>query len=499
MFNENIDKLKKYLKDQRYYDSLDSLIGWDIGHSMPIDGREYSYELKSFLISQKLAKQSKAETSYLYDYFKSIDLNEVKDVYQRRAVYKFVKNYEKSTKIPEKFQIEFSNGIQRNELAWEVAYKNNDYKNFEPALKNTFDLCSQYAEYMDDSKNTLEVLCEDWDENSDIEEISALFTELKDAIIPMVKKISDSKLDYELPMLKAKYDEKLTADVCLDIIKKLMYDENRLAWGVRLHPVTTGIGPRDARITTNFKNFIDCLYSYMHEGGHGRYNSISNDKAVEYSLWGGQGGSIHESQSRFYENIIGHSEAFLKFAFPIIQEHIKEFRTVDFDSFYRGVNAVKPSCKRLESDELTYSIHPIIRFEIEKDYFDGNLNFKDIRDAWNEKYKKYLGVTPKTDAEGILQDLHWGSGYIGYFQSYTLGNLYDGQFLNAFLLQHPNDYKEWEVGNFNNINKWLYDNIHQYGETYDQRELIKNATNEKLKAGYFIDYLQAKYGKLYNF
>lgn len=499
MYNENVDKLKKYLKTQRYYGSLGSLISWDLGQSMPVEGRPYSYDLNSFLISEKLEKQSSKETKYLYDYFKSIDLSEIKDIYQRRAIHKFVKNYEKLTIIPEKFQIEYANGLQKNELAWEEAYKNNNYKTFEPHLKNTFDLCTRYAQYIDDSKNPLEVLCEDWDENSDVEEISKLFTELKEAIIPMVRKVKDSGLGYDLPILKDHYDEKIVADTCLDIIKKVMYDENRLAWGVKLHPVTTGIGPRDARITTNFRNFIDCFFSYMHEGGHGRYNAISNDKAVEYSLWGGQGGSIHESQSRFYENIIGHSEPFLKFAFPIIQEHIKEFRNVDFDTFYRGVNSVKATCKRLESDELTYSLHPIIRFEIEKDYFDGKLAFSDLRDAWNSKYEEYLGVSPKTDSEGILQDLHWGSGFIGYFQSYTLGNIYDGQFLNAFLLEHPNDFKEWEKGNFDNVNKWLYENIHQYGQVYDQRELIKNTTGESLKSDYFIDYLESKFGKLYKF
>ena len=497
MYNDNVEKLKNILKTGRYYGSIGSLMGWDVWKGQPVEARSYMQEISGFLIRESLAKLTSDESKYLVEYFKNYDIDSIEDIYQKRAIKKFIKQYDKVIKVPVDLQVEIRNATQQAQLVWEEAYKNSDYELFKPYMYKNFELKTREAEYLDNSKNPFEVLADSFDEGIDVENVSKLFTDLKTAIIPLIKQIADTGIDFELKELSFNYDKNLSSTVMVDILKKVGYNTNRSIWGEKMHPVTTGIGPRDARITTNFRSFEGTMFSFLHEMGHGIYNYSANEKAIEYSMWGGIGGAVHESQSRFYEIIVGRSKEFWKYFYPSIQENIMEFKNIDFDTYYKAINSVKPTIKRLEADELTYNLHPIIRFELEKDFYDGKIKIEEIREAWNEKYKEYLGITPKNDSEGVLQDVHWAMGYVGYFQSYTLGNIYDGQFLNKLLTEHPNTYIEIEKGNFSIVNNWLHDNIHQYGTLYTPSELIKKVTGEDLKSKYYIDYIKNKFSNLY--
>ena len=234
-------------------------------------------------------------------------------------------------------------------------------------------------------------------------------------------------------------------------------------------------------------------FSALHECGHGVYEYSGNEKVVEYSLFGGISGTMHESQSRFYENLVGKSYEFWQCFYPYLQGEVNELQNIDLNTFYSALNKVKPSLKRMDADELTYSLHPIIRYEMEKEYFSGNLKIDDFYEVWNEEYKEYLGLEPQNAREGILQDVHWASGHIGYFQSYALGNIYGGQFRHKLLEDVPNVYKEISLGNFDLLNKWMYENIHQYGNLYTPNDLIFKATGEEINSKYYIDYLYKKY------
>lgn len=498
MYNQNIEKLKNILKTQRYYGSIGALMGWDIWNGQPVETRSYMQELSGFLVRESLSKLTSKESEYLVEYFKNYDVEGIEDPYQKRAVKKFIKRYENVLKVPVELQVEIRNATQQAQLVWEEAYKKADYELFKPYMYKNFELKTKEAEYLDNSKNPFDVLCDSFDEGTDTEKVASLFTELKTAIVPLIKQIADTGLNFELNELSESYDKKISQDVMLDILKKVGYNTNRSIWGEKMHPVTTGVGPRDARITTNFRNFEGAMFSFLHEMGHGIYNYSANEKAIEYSMWGGIGGAVHESQARFYEIILGRSEEFWKYFYPILQEGIKEFRNIEFDRYFKGINNVLPTLKRLDADELTYNLHPIIRFEIEKDYYDGKVKIDEIRELWNEKYNEYLGIKANNDGDGVLQDVHWAMGYIGYFQSYTLGNLYDGQFLNAILKDNPNMYNEIRQGNFSFVNNWLHDNIHQFGTLYTPDELIKKVTGEELQAKYYIDYVKNKFSKLYN-
>ena len=231
----------------------------------------------------------------------------------------------------------------------------------------------------------------------------------------------------------------------------------------------------------------------LHEGGHARYGYSSNDRAVECGLWGGLSGAMHEGQARFYENIIGKSPEFWRLAYPVAVKHFPYLKDVPMEKFYMAQMKVQPSLHRITADELTYSLHPIIRFEMEKDCFDGKTSTDDFEEIWREKYKETFGLVPKDAREGVLQDIHWASGHIGYFQSYTLGNLYGGQMLHAMKKVLPNFDELVEKGEFAPINQWLYDNVHQFGRAMTPTEVLLHATGEELTETYFLDYLRDKY------
>jgi carboxypeptidase Taq len=266
-----------------------------------------------------------------------------------------------------------------------------------------------------------------------------------------------------------------------------------------MHPFTTAFENKDVRITTNYNEneFRTALYACIHEGGHAIYEQDIPDELKGTMLAAGVSMGVHESQSRFYENIIGRSRPFWKYFFPEAQKRFPQFRNVTAEDLYRGVNDVQPSLIRIEADELTYSLHIIIRYEIEKAIFDGDVDIEDLRDIWNQKYREYLGVEPQNDGEGILQDMHWSSGNFGYFPSYALGNLYGAQFLKVIRQDIPDLDNRIKGGDFEALHLWLKENIHKYGSVYKPEELIKKVTGEELKAKYYVDYLNKKYGELY--
>ena len=207
--------------------------------------------------------------------------------------------------------------------------------------------------------------------------------------------------------------------------------------------------------------------------------------------------SIHESQSRFYENILGRSKAFWEYFFPFLKYEFKEFAHLNLEEFYEAINYVKPSLIRTEADELTYSLHIIIRYEIEKALINGDLDIDDVKEEWNKKYKEYLGVEPKDDSEGILQDVHWSDGSFGYFPSYALGNIYGAQILHEMKKEYIGMYDDIRNGEFGGVKMWLYENVHKNAALYSPSELIKNITDEELDCKYFLEYLSKKYLSIY--
>jgi carboxypeptidase Taq len=267
-----------------------------------------------------------------------------------------------------------------------------------------------------------------------------------------------------------------------------------------VHPFTINFNNKDVRITTHYDelDFRSALFGTIHEGGHAIYEQDIADELTGTLLDTGVSMGIHESQSRYYENILGRSKEFWKFFFPEAKSRFSQFNGISFEEFYKGINKVEPSLVRIEADELTYSLHIIIRYELEKALINGEIEVRDLPELWNAKYKEYLGIEPNNDAEGVLQDVHWSGGSFGYFPSYALGNLYGAQFLSKMLKDMPDYYADIEDGKLDKIHKWLNENIHKHGAVYKPADLVKMVTGEELSSKYFIEYLNKKYCEIYD-
>jgi carboxypeptidase Taq len=361
-----------------------------------------------------------------------------------------------------------------------------------------FELKAEMARSVDPDKPPLAVLADMCDEGIDIETVDRLFGELRDGIVKLLGEIQSQGAEVDDACLGSPFDKEELKRLVRRLAEGVGYPpERRESYGAVLHPFSVSVGPRDARITTNYDSLTFGIFSTLHEAGHAMYSLRADADVVEHHLWGGLPGAFHESQSRFYENIVGRSREFWLHFYPKLQESFPRFQKIDLDTFYRAVNKVRPSLKRILADELTYSLHPIIRFEIEKAIFDGRTDFEKLPELWNDKYEEYLSIRPQNDREGLLQDLHWGGGYVGYFQSYTLGNLYGGQLLHAMLAAVPNVYEEIAAGNFDPLNGWLTEHVHRHSRVYAPEDLLTRATGEKLKSRYFLDYLRTKYEAIY--
>jgi carboxypeptidase Taq len=314
-----------------------------------------------------------------------------------------------------------------------------------------------------------------------------------------LKKINSSDVIIDDRALKMEQSPQLIEDFAKELIYELGYDMEKGAFAKVPHAFTTFMGPKDARISTYSSGLISLLFTYIHESGHAMYAYGGCDKVNEMNMFGGCEGGFHEAQSRFYENIIGKSYEYWKHTYPKLKQRFSTFKEISLDDFYRAINKVQPNVKRTISDEVTYSLHPIIRFELEKELFEGTLNFEDLPKAWNDKYEEYLGIRPMSHAEGVLQDMHWAGDYIGYFQSYALGNIYDGQIRNAILKDMPDFYSRIENGDFKSISNWFEKNIYCYSNCLTPGEILKNLTDETLNADYFLQYLNNKYRDIYKF
>lgn len=333
-----------------------------------------------------------------------------------------------------------------------------------------------------------------------VEVLDQVFGELRDKIVPLVQQISDSPNKPKTDFLFKKFKKEKQREFSLDILTQMGYNFEAGRLDETVHPFATGLNPGDVRVTTKYdeNDFRTAIFGTIHEGGHALYEQNVSKDLIGTPLCGGTSMGIHESQSLFYENIVGRSFPFWVQNYKGLMKYADgQFDQVEIEGFYRAVNESKPSLIRIEADELTYSLHVIVRYEIEKGLFNDEIEVKDLPTIWNDMYEKYLGIRPENDANGVLQDVHWAGGSFGYFPSYALGYMYAAQFKNKMLEDLPNFDQLLEEGNLTPIKEWLTRNIHQYGKMKKPLEILTDVTGEGLNAQYLIDYLYEKYGKVY--
>ncbi len=475
-----------------------ALADWDLNTYMPEDGviargemfaKISTLEQKLFLDKDfvKLIKLAENEKN-LNDYEKGV----------LRVLKRSLKRYEK---LPPDFLEEFSKVTSESQMVWARAKKSDDFSIFAPYLDKIVDLTLRQSEYIGYKKHPYDALLDDYEENLLVSDLDKYFDSVRDFLIDLLSYINKSSNFLSVhPLEKGEYNIDKMKKLNLDILSFFNSDPKKLRLDVSSHPFSQYLGRSDARITTRYSknNFQQSLSCTIHEFGHALYN-LQCDPSLDYTPID-QGSSlvVHESLSRFWENIIGKSESFTKNFHSNIISLSSEMRKYSTKDIYRYFNLVKPSLIRVEADEITYHFHIMIRYEIEKDLLEGKIKTKELPEVWNAKYKKYLGVTPKKASEGILQDIHWSMGCIGYFPTYSMGSSLSAMW---------KFYLEKDLGNIDELIKkddgvqkiqnWLKNKIHKYGTTYTFKELVKKSTGEGFTTKYFKDYLTDKYKKIY--
>ena len=494
-----IDKLKSRFSELLQLNYISNLLGWDQRVYMPpsrdsAKGRSEQLALIQAISHKKLISE---KTGKLIKQVEQIsDLNLIESALLREAKRK----YEKAIKIPTDLVVEIAKTSSLGNQAWEESRAKSDFNIFRPYLEKMVQLMQEYAEKINIGPTLYDSLIDTYEPGATSEWISKIFNELKPKFVKILDKIKDSSNKPDQAILKMSYDPVKQLKFSNEILKKIHFDFNIGRQDESVHPFTSTISSRDVRITTRVSENLlpTCIFGTIHECGHALYEMGFNEELYNTFLADGSSLGIHESQSRLWENIVGHSREFWNYWYPILQKYFPEnLKNYPEDEFYLAINTVQPSFIRVEADEVTYGLHIILRFEIEKQLINDNLSISEVPQIWNNQMEDLLGIFPPDDAKGVLQDVHWSGGGFGYFPTYTLGNLYASQMYATALKENPALTEDFKEGNFQNFLKYLRENIHQHGRIYRPLELLKKATGEELNPQHFIRYLENKFYSIY--
>ncbi len=417
---------------------------------------------------------------------------------EAREVSEFMHSIDYISSIPKNEYQEYVMLINESDNVWKKAKEENDFDFFCPYLQKIFDTNRRFAQYYKPDSAPYDVMLDQYERGLTMETADKFFSALREKLVPVIKAIG-KKEQFEFPFMKQSYPVDKQRELSDYLMQVMAIDRDRCAIDETEHPFTTNFCPDDVRITTHYHDdFTSSMYSVIHEGGHALYELGISNEFTATALAGGVSMGIHESQSRLYENIIGRSEAFCRLIFPQIQKLFPtQFEGVTAHDFYLAVNKSEPSLIRTEADELTYALHIMVRYELEKQMCAGEITAKDLPAAWNAKYKEYLGIDVPDDTRGVLQDTHWGGGMIGYFPSYALGSAYSAQIV-AKMRESLDIDAEIASGSLQNINKWLGEHIYQYGCLYDPAVLLEKCVGAPFDPNYYVDYLTEKYKAIYD-
>ncbi|MBR2540152.1 MAG: carboxypeptidase M32 [Mogibacterium sp.] len=479
------------------YDHAMGLIYYDGNTTAPKDTAA-NRAMSLSVLSEEMYKLSTSDETVALLEFLDANKDEL-DTHEKRMVYLLLKGIRDMQKIPMAEYIEYQELLVTADDVWHRAKEASDFEMFRPYLEKVFATARKFALYIEPDKDPYDHCLGDYEEGLTREACDEFFGKLRSEIVPLLKEVG-AKPQVDDSIRHGFFPEDKQEELSYYLMDKIGLDLGHVGLSTTEHPFTTSLGSHfDERITTHYftDDFVCSMYSVVHEGGHALYDTGSADDLAYTVLDGGVSMSIHESQSRFYENIIGRSRSFCRMIFPklceLFPEHM-EGRTAE--EFYRAVNKAEPSLIRTESDELTYCLHIMIRYELEKRIFDGELEVRDLPAEWNRMYKEYLGIDVPDDKRGVLQDSHWASGLIGYFPSYALGNAYGAQFL-AKMKETVDFDKCIESGDFGPVNDWNREHIWKHGSLYKPVELLETVMEGKFDPDYYINYLRGKCSDVY--
>ena len=496
---ESLDFIYKQQKELSVFGGIAALLGWDQMTYMPKNGAKNRSE-QSALIS-KLSHE-KVISDEFWNHIENLNKNiENLSKKDKIVVERLRKDVEKLRKIPSDFVERLSKTTTIAYTSWQEAREKANFKIFLPHLESIVGLEKEYCGYINLPGPSYNSLLDDYEEGMTVDILKKEFETLKPQIINILEKIKSTKTFEKQSKLNLKFSVEKQKKICNTLFEKLNLPKNKSRIDVSTHPFTTSLGYNDVRITTNFEhpNPMFSLFSTIHEGGHALYELGFPQDEYKYTVISDSSSlGMHESQSRFWENMIARNKHFWSYFFPIFKKNdSQQLNGIDLDHWYKYVNQVTPSFIRVEADELTYGLHVILRFELEVSLFEEEISVKELPSFWNEKMNEMLGIMPPSDKEGVLQDMHWSSGSFGYFPTYLIGTVYASQFFKKLSEENPNIFYEIEKGEYKNILSWLRDNIHRLGRLMTSDEIVKKVCGEGLNSKVFVNYLKDKYYSLY--
>jgi carboxypeptidase Taq len=504
----NYEKLMEKTKEIAIFNSAQAVLNWDTETMMPPKAIGLRSQQLALLSGMQHKMETNPEIGALLEKIERHSNCEKISAIQKRNIYLIRKNYDEQTKLPEELVMEIAKQRTIAVDVWKKAKAAKNFSMFRPELEKNIELAKKAAEILMKVKKTktpYDALIDIFEPKMTAEEITKVFDELREGLVTLIKKCETSPKQPDVSFLKRRIPIDVQRKIAVSLAETVLYDVTSKNSGGRIdeteHPFTNGYYD-DVRITTHYFEdmFASSVFSVLHEAGHAIYEQDLNPEWMYQPVGTGCSSGFHESQSRFVENIIGRSREFWTYFLPKLKELAgKALSDVTLDKFVHAINQVKPSKIRVEADEVTYGLHIIIRFNIERDLFAGKITAKELPEIWNQSYKKYLGIKIENDSEGVMQDTHWASGYYGYFPSYALGNIYGGQLLSAMEKDMPDWRKQLEKGSFKPAKQWLAEKVHKQGNLYDPPMLIKRITGKELTVKPYLNYLNEKCSKLYGF
>ena len=493
--------VREHMRQTAVLTSVDSLLGWDERVMLPSGGAEWRAEQMSFLAGLAHERRTRSELGEWLDELLASPLAEDPASDSGATIRELKRDYDRRVKIPQSLVQELRKTSVLGQQVWEQAREKNDFEMLRPLLEKMFDLCREQADCLGWEGSPYDPLLDDFERGATTAQVADLFSGLREELVPLVHAVNESGRKPPDGMLSRPFPVKDQERFTRQVAERIGFDFKRGRMDVTVHPFCATMGPDDVRITTRYdeNNFANAFFGIVHETGHGLYEQgLSSD---QFGLPLGAAASIglHESQSRMWENMVARSRPFWDYLWQEARDVFPgSLEGVALEDFYFGINQVRSSLIRVDADEVTYNLHIMIRFELERAVLEGNLKVADLPGAWNARYQEYLGIEPPDVRSGVLQDIHWPGGAIGYFPTYTLGNVYAAQLYAAADAELGLD-ERIAAGDFASLLDWLRRNVHSQGQRYTGAGLVEQISGKPVTFQPLMAYLKGKLGPLYGF
>ena len=496
---DKFEELCAIARSDQYLQSSLALLEWDQQTKLPSAGGAYRADQITFLAGEIHKRQTSNQRGDLISQLAASEAAADQHSDTGATIAHLKRDYEKKTKKPQALVEALARACSVGQQVWIEARAENDFQKFAPNLQEIFKLKREEADAVGYQSNPYDALLDDYEPGAKTSEVEMVLSNLKDELVPLIAAIADSSVEVDDSLLRREFSVADQEAFCLEASAKIGFDFDRGRLDVTHHPFCTEMGPDDVRITTRFdpRFFSSAFFGTLHEAGHGIYEQ--GLRSEFYGLAPGQYCSlgIHESQSRLWENLVGRSREFWQHFYPAAQSRFSSLKDVPQEDFYAAINRVAPSLIRVEADEATYNLHIIIRFELEQELLKGDLAVADLPSAWNSRYQQYLGIQPDSDANGVMQDIHWSAGLVGYFPTYSLGNLYASQFFEKAEQDLGDLHTMFASGEFEPLKKWLNENVHRSGRRFRSEELGQHVTGQPISHDPLIRHLRGKLEPIY--